>query len=1290
MLDIPGLNKANYNNCVIWNAATGNVSAVGLNGSPSYYGTYDQGGNVSEWIENNVSFSGYNPEYNYTSSKITLGGSFSTNSGTISKYDTSNNVGIHNQNSYNSYTLKKDIGFRVFSSNNPLNLPNFVTVTGSSASETLPQSRLYGITEENIFFEVIPERRACSLVFGTGTTFQKSPCNALAYNFDKDQIYFTFDGYQSDPSGLYWWNTNSTNPQLAYIASSNTYLTTSIGNADYYASGYWYFTEGTKTLNKILFSYAGSSNVPTATGKQTWNISLPILDTDNRLGDIAIDKNSGMLYASTASNTFYAINLLPTTTGGSPVFIKNAQLSGPGSSPAILQLAMNYNGSILYGHHRDRKEWYIIDKDIYSEYFGKISVLKTVDNSSNFLTPGFRDISGNYPFTIRSINSNFKASALEVTNQQYVDFLNNVDPDGLLADESDYNNSYGQLASRSSGLLYHSIMSNTTYGGIGFDYNDVAGSKYAVLQNMENKPVNYVSAFMAMRYCNWLHNRVDNANTKIIDTGAYDFVSNPFIDMDGIQFDITRSSNARYYLPSRREWYKAAYYSDNLNDVQKWSYTNGNPFEDSATLPVQNLEGLLPVTTGWKILTNGTWSTVTTINYDDPITTNITISPGIFNMSTNGFENPGVFDFYSMIPSGFYNYATQSNNAPSCSDIDPYGNGPTPQNVGHLVTFTNLIPGNKYVAYFTLSEESPYTATIDKPIVAFIASSTTEQIMVQITKYWPMKMLVLTSKLMNGSDIIVSGSQAVQDGINGIYYLSTTTDSNGNDFYSKDGKNSYPRIGLTTLVAYPYTTYWAFQKSTVGGEDFLYYIMNPAYPDPPISNTWLDGDYTNTLGIISSSTPLPRVFYQNNTVVKCDSLSNDCEIGATRLPMVTRTVTKTPYPTRTVTPTVTKTITPTITVTPTITSTTTPTTTITPTNTPTPSITPTLTPTPTITITTTPTITPTITVTPTETVTPTVTSTVTPTITVTPTNTQTPTVTPTITVSPSFTPTNTPTATSTATVTPTMTISPSTANDRLLSGATNGPSNFVMESYEDSALLTWKTPLDTTLDSLPLYGYSYGVYLGNNSNSSISDSAFQWASYDLPASSAAALNNYTYSWPVDMSVYRYQNGGSITKPIYIRLFSKYINNNFGSNTDPRTVSSMINAGWYRWNPNNNTANPCAPNILSATGGDLQATITWSHPTQILLVPGISRTLYNYIVAIYVSSTNAFFNSRQIPATETSYTFGATFQVPQNTYKVRVYAMYSSINISGGNPAAYSTNYILAPSQTAIVAVTNNF
>jgi formylglycine-generating enzyme required for sulfatase activity len=48
----PGVNVANYDGACEWNAAgTGNVGTVGSAESPSFYGTSDQGGNVSEWIE---------------------------------------------------------------------------------------------------------------------------------------------------------------------------------------------------------------------------------------------------------------------------------------------------------------------------------------------------------------------------------------------------------------------------------------------------------------------------------------------------------------------------------------------------------------------------------------------------------------------------------------------------------------------------------------------------------------------------------------------------------------------------------------------------------------------------------------------------------------------------------------------------------------------------------------------------------------------------------------------------------------------------------------------------------------------------------------------------------------------------------------------------------------------------------------------------------------------------------------------------------------------------------------
>ena len=43
-----GFNNLNYNNCV------GRVTTVGTNGGPSYYGTYDQNGNINEWTDSLV------------------------------------------------------------------------------------------------------------------------------------------------------------------------------------------------------------------------------------------------------------------------------------------------------------------------------------------------------------------------------------------------------------------------------------------------------------------------------------------------------------------------------------------------------------------------------------------------------------------------------------------------------------------------------------------------------------------------------------------------------------------------------------------------------------------------------------------------------------------------------------------------------------------------------------------------------------------------------------------------------------------------------------------------------------------------------------------------------------------------------------------------------------------------------------------------------------------------------------------------------------------------------------
>ena len=126
----------------------------------------------------------------------------------------------------------------------------------------------------------------------------------------------------------------------------------------------------------------------------------------------------------------------------------------------------------------------------------------------------------------------------EVTNAQYTVFLNAVSADG----------------SNPNGI-YNANMGSDARGGISFDTNAAAGSKYSVKANMGNKPVNFVSWYDAARFTNWLHNGQGSGSTE---TGAYTLNN----ATTGI---FTKNAGARVWLPSENEWYKAAYYDPTLN-----------------------------------------------------------------------------------------------------------------------------------------------------------------------------------------------------------------------------------------------------------------------------------------------------------------------------------------------------------------------------------------------------------------------------------------------------------------------------------------------------------------------------------------------------------------------------------------------------------------------------------------------------------------------------------------------------------------------------------------------------
>lgn len=152
-----------------------------------------------------------------------------------------------------------------------------------------------------------------------------------------------------------------------------------------------------------------------------------------------------------------------------------------------------------------------------------------------------------------SVGYGYSISKYEVTAGQYAIFLNSVaksDPHGL----------------------YNPKMWSDDYGCRIERLSSDGGYTYRVATDRANRPVNYVSFFDAMRFTNWLHNGQGSGDTE---TGAYTV---------GNGTNEVRSSNARYWIPSENEWYKAAYHKNDGPSGNYFSYPTSSDSEPNNDL----------------------------------------------------------------------------------------------------------------------------------------------------------------------------------------------------------------------------------------------------------------------------------------------------------------------------------------------------------------------------------------------------------------------------------------------------------------------------------------------------------------------------------------------------------------------------------------------------------------------------------------------------------------------------------------------------------------------------------
>ncbi len=131
-----GDNYANYGQTANWNGtdqlpylSQGNITTVGTNGRSSYYGTYDQCGNVREWVD--IVFDGVNYLSPLRGGRMNM----LTEAELSSDY---RDLSHAPDGSRVDGDVGQGAGGRISTINNPLNLPNFVTVgdAGNNPDDT--------------------------------------------------------------------------------------------------------------------------------------------------------------------------------------------------------------------------------------------------------------------------------------------------------------------------------------------------------------------------------------------------------------------------------------------------------------------------------------------------------------------------------------------------------------------------------------------------------------------------------------------------------------------------------------------------------------------------------------------------------------------------------------------------------------------------------------------------------------------------------------------------------------------------------------------------------------------------------------------------------------------------------------------------------------------------------------------------------------------------------------------------------------------------------------------------
>jgi formylglycine-generating enzyme required for sulfatase activity len=159
-----------------------------------------------------------------------------------------------------------------------------------------------------------------------------------------------------------------------------------------------------------------------------------------------------------------------------------------------------------------------------------------------------------------SVANDFRIGKYDVTAREYCQFLNAV------ASKSDLY------------ALYNDAMSsNPNIASITRTKEADGSFTYTLKQDTLNLPIAMVSWFSAARFCNWMHHGqpIGEEGPMTTETGSY-ALNGAMKDENGTaklpKSDYCRLDNeAKFFLPTEDQWYKAAYYKRN-GKADYWDY----------------------------------------------------------------------------------------------------------------------------------------------------------------------------------------------------------------------------------------------------------------------------------------------------------------------------------------------------------------------------------------------------------------------------------------------------------------------------------------------------------------------------------------------------------------------------------------------------------------------------------------------------------------------------------------------------------------------------------------------